>query len=150
MRAGTVDVPSIVGLGVACEWAMNHWEKETPRLEKMRDQVIERLLATGEVQLNGHPTERLPNNMSFTFKNMTVDKLLLKLPKVGFSSSSACTSGNTSTSHVLSAIGLSDQEARQTIRFGIGHGTTQDELEYVVERVIKAIEEAKSFHSETK
>ncbi len=147
MRAGTVDIPSVVGLGVACDWAKHNLETESQRLRELREEVLKQLLDTGEVTLNGHPEYRLPNNMSLTFKNITIDKLLLKLPKVGFSSSSACTSGNTSTSHVLKAIGLTDEEAKRTIRFGMGHGTTSEQMKYVTERVITAIEEAKSFLS---
>ena len=120
MRAGTSDIPSIVGLGVACQWARDNMNSEKDRLIKMRDSLINKFLETDLIQLNGHPQQRLPNNLSFTFKTVTMDKLLLKLPKVGFSSSSACSSGAASISHVLTAIGRTDQEARQTVRFGMG------------------------------
>ncbi len=146
-RAGTTDVPSIVALGVACQWARNNLQKEGERLTLLRDQVINKFLETDWVQLNGHRTKRLPNNMNFTFKSITMDKLLLKLPKVGFSSSSACSSGATTVSHVLKAIGRSDQEARQTVRFGMGHGTTPDDMEYVTKKVLEALEEAAHFTS---
>ena len=76
-----------------------------------------------------------------------MDKLLLKLPKVGFSSSSACSSGATDVSHVLQAIGRTEQEARQTVRFGMGYGTTSEEIQYVTEKVLEALEEAKNFQS---
>lgn len=145
MRAGTTDVPSIVGLGVACQWASENMVQENKRLREMRDSTIEVLLATDLVLLNGHPTERLPNNMNFTFKNITMDKLLIKLPKVGFSSSSACSSGATSVSHVLQAIGRSEQEARQTVRLGMGHGTTVEDMEFVAKNIIEVLKEAESF-----
>lgn len=147
MRAGTVDVSSIVGLGVACQWARENMDAENERLIKIRDEAIQKILATDLVKLNGHPEQRLPNNMNFTFTNVTVDKLLLKLPKVGFSSSSACSSGNTSVSHVLKAIGRTDQEARQSVRLGMGHGTTLEEVEFVGNKIIEVLNEAKDFQS---
>ncbi len=149
-RAGTMDVPSIVALGVACAWAQDNVAKEGERLTQLRDKVIRQFLATDQVRLNGHPDQRLPNNLNFTFKNMTIDKLLLKLPKVGFSSSSACTSGETTVSHVLQAIGRSDQEARQSVRFGMGYGTSEDDMEYVTNKVLEALEEAENFQSSGK
>ena len=147
MRAGTSDIPSIVGLGVACHWAKENRAKESERLIGLRTQVLDKLLPTGEVILNGHPTERLPNNINLTFKNLTMDKLLLKLPKVGFSSSSACSSGTANTSHVLEAIGRNEQEARQTVRFGMGFGTTPEDMEYVTDTLLKVLEEAKNFQN---
>lgn len=147
MRAGTTDVPSIVGLGVACKWAQENQEQENKRLVEMRDKALGELLQTDLVLLNGHPTERLPNNLNLTFKNITLDKLLLKLPKVGFSSSSACSSGATSVSHVLTSIGRSDQEARQTIRLGMGYGTTPEDMEFVVNKIINVLKEAENFQS---
>ncbi len=149
-RAGTMDVPSIVALGVACQWAQENLVKEGERLTALRDQVINKLLETDLVSLNGHPTRRLPHNMNFTFKNITMDKLLLKLPKVGFSSSSACSSGDTAVSHVLTALGRSDQEARQSVRFGMGHGTTAEDMEYVMNKVLEALNEAENFQSSAK
>jgi cysteine desulfurase len=150
LRAGTTDIPSIVGLGAACAWANENLEKESKRLRELRDLMINKFLETDLVVLNGHPTERLPNNMSFTFKNITMDKLLLKLPKVGFSSSSACTSGDPSVSHVLEALGRTEQEARQTVRFGMGYSTTAEDMEYVTDKVLEALSEAKNFSSASK
>ncbi len=150
MRAGTIDVSSIVGLGRACEWGAENWPSEHKRLSELRDFMVQELLATGLVKLNGHPTERLPNNMNFTFLNLTTDKLLLKLPKVAFSSSSACSSGAASISHVLKAIGLSDQAAKQSIRFGLGHGTTLEDIKWVTAEILHAVKNASDFHSPNK
>ena len=142
LRAGTLDVPSIVGLGTACAWALENMESEPQRLQELRDYVIEKLTSTGMVELNGHPTQRLPNNVSFTFKNLSVDKLLVKLPKVGFSSSSACTSGQVAESHVLKAIGKAPDEGRRTVRFGLGVDTTKEHMDYVADTLIAAMNEA--------
>lgn len=145
LRAGTTDVPSIVGLGAACEWANKNMEAERARYLKMAEFMLENLLPTGAVQLNGHSIDRLPNNLNFTFRDITMDKLLLKLPKVGFSGSSACSSGDASISHVLRAIGMTDQQARQSVRFGMGHGTTMAEMEYVLDKIMEILEESKTF-----
>lgn len=142
LRAGTTDVPSIVGLGAACAWAAANMETEKARYLEMAQLMIDGLVKTGAAQLNGHPSDRLPNNLNFTFRDITMDKLLLKLPKVGFSGSSACSSGAASLSHVLKAIGLSDQEARQTVRFGMGHGTTPADMQYVLEKIMEILKEA--------
>jgi len=150
MRAGTTDIPSIVGLGEACLWARENTESEVAKFNKFREKAAGKILETDLAILNGHPSERLPNNINLTFKNITMDKLLLKLPKVGFSSSSACSAGTTNISHVLKAIGRSDQESRQTVRFGMGFGTTSEDIEYVTEKVLEALMEAKTFQSELK
>lgn len=145
MRAGTVDVASIVALGKACDWAFNHQETESTRLQEMRDYMIEQLTATGLVKLNGHPTERLPNNINVTFQNLKLDQLLLCLPKVAFSSSSACSSGSGQVSHVLSALGLSEEEARRTVRFGLGQGTQWEEIQWVIAEILRTLEKAPDF-----
>ena len=147
MRAGTVNVPAAVGLGVASQWCQENMEAETQRLSSLRDFMIEKLISTGKVKLNGHPTERLSYNMNFTFADLTPDKLLLKLPNVGFSSGSACSSTKPEPSHVLKAIGHSDDEARRSLRFGIGHSTTKEEIELVTQQICSALEEAKNWLS---
>ncbi len=146
MRAGTMDVSSIVGLGQACEWALENWLSESVRLKELKTYMTKELLSTGLVKLNGHPDERLPNNMNFTFSSLTPDKLLLKMPKVAFSSSSACSSGTASVSHVLKAIGLNDQQARQTVRFGLGQGTSLDDIKWVTAEILHTLKSASDFH----
>lgn len=147
MRAGTSNIPSIVGMGAACQWCNENLENEMKRLQELRDFMIDQLLSTGKVKLNGHPTDRLPYNMNFTFNNLTIDQVILKLPKVGFSSSSACTSSSPQASHVLLAIGLSKEDTQKTMRFGIGHLTTKEELEQVIEKILKCLDERENFLS---
>lgn len=147
MRAGTSNIPSIVGLGAACKWCHDHLDEEQQRLKSMRDFMIEKLISTGQFKLNGHPTERLPYNINLTCKSLTLDKLMLKLPKVGFSSSSACSSDSLAASHVLLAIGLSKEEADRSFRFGIGHSTTQEELDQVIEKIMELLKESEDFLS---
>jgi len=149
-RAGTLDVPSIVGLGAACQWAIDNMNQEKVRLLEMRNFIMDQLVDGQSVQLNGHPTERLPHNVSLTFQEITMDKLLLKLPKVGFSGSSACSSGMATVSHVLKAIGRSDQQAQQTIRIGLGHNNKFADIQYVVGQIKKILLDIKNFPSSSK
>jgi cysteine desulfurase len=138
-RAGTIDVPSVVGLGAACQWAQTHMQQESLRLQNMRDFLISELVDGDQVRLNGHPSERLPNNISLTFRDLSLDQLLLKLPRVAFSSSSACSSGTASTSHVLRALGLTPAEAQKTLRFGLGRENQPEDVEFVVGQIKKIL-----------
>ena len=147
MRAGTSNIPSIVGLGVACQWCRENMDEEYERLKGLRDTMIKKLISTGRVKLNGHPTERLPYNVNFTFEGITLDQLMLKMPKVAFSSSSACSSDSGAPSHVLKAIGLTNEEAGRSVRFGIGHGTTNEEIQYIHDQILKLFSETESFLS---
>jgi len=128
MRAGTLNVPSIVGLGAACEWCGSHIEEESSRLMTMRDKMISALLENPRVKLNGHPLKRLPHNINITLQNLSMDRLLLGLPGVAFSASSACSSGTGTPSHVLSAIGLTPEDIRSTVRFGLSFETTEEQV----------------------
>jgi len=141
MRAGTLNVPAIVGLGTACSWCHEHLEPENQRLTGLRDQMIKDLLALEGVQLNGDPKTRLPHNINLTFKKVSMDRLLIGLPGVAFSGSSACSSGSGEPSHVLTAIGLSPADTRSTLRFGLGYSTTEEQVAEITNK-IKALHEA--------
>ncbi|MCB0379467.1 MAG: cysteine desulfurase [Bdellovibrionales bacterium] len=145
LRAGTINVPSVVGLGAACQWCNQHLDAEKARLSQLRDSMIERLLTTDQVLLNGHLQQRLPYNISLTFETTTMDKLLLKLNNIAFSSSSACASKKPEPSHVLMAIGRSPEQASRTLRFGLGHDTTTEEVEIVCSLLIELLAEADPF-----
>jgi cysteine desulfurase len=134
LRAGTLNVPGIVGMGSATALMKRELPTETPRLSELRDQFISEVeTRIGRVRLNGHPSERLCHNVSLTFDGLEGDSLIADLVKVvAVSTGSACATNTLSPSHVLKAIGLADGEAATTLRFGLGRGTTQDELERVV------------------
>ena len=139
LRPGTLNVAGIVGLGEASELAAKN--AECTRLFKLRDQIIKRVLeAVPEAQLNGHPTERLCNNISFSFKGLSSDIFTLGLSGLALSSGSACTSGSPEPSHVLKGIGHTDDLARATIRIGIGFNTTEEEVNTAIEKIIAMAE----------
>ncbi len=137
-RAGTENVPSIVGLGKAIELATENIEAHNAKLIHLRDRLIEKIEATiPYVRLNGPRTERLPNNVNFCFEFIEGESLLLSLDLVGImgSSGSACTSGTLDPSHVLLGIGLPHEIAHGSLRLSLGDFNTEEEVDYVVEKL---------------
>ena len=144
LRSGTMNVPGAVGLGEACEIALQNMPTDTPRITKMRDQMVNEITEALEgVFVNGHPTQRLPNNVSLSFENVAPDHLLLGLKDVACSSGSAC-SGTSGHSHVLQAIGRDPNVARSTLRLGLCHFTTQEEVDYVIQKIIEVVNKSRS------
>ncbi len=138
LRGGTQNVPGIVGLGEACELAQKEMSAETMRLTWLRDQMIEQILVKiPNSRLNGHPTERLANNISVSIPGAKLDDLLLKMKDIAFSSGSACSQG-TKFSHVLKAIGLLEDEDYATVRFGLGRSTNKSDIETAIARLVEA------------
>lgn len=142
-RAGTENVPGIVGYGVAAQRAAQTMKERTEKEIELRDYLIERV--TKEVpytRLNGHPTDRLPNNANFSFQFIEGESLLIMLDGKGIcgSSGSACTSGSLDPSHVLLAIGLPHEIAHGSLRLTLSEETTKEELDYVVDEVKKIVE----------
>ena len=134
LRAGTENVPGIVGLGKAIEIAGKEREKNAEKFLELRDLLIRRIQEhVSDVQLNGHPENRLPNNCHFSFSGIESEALLLRLDLAGISVSggSACTSGSMEPSHVLQAIGLKNEMLRSGIRLTLGRETTREEIETV-------------------
>jgi cysteine desulfurase len=128
LRPGTLNVPGIVGLGVACEILQAEMESEIEKLSHWQRQVLETVQTFPEVVVNGPLKNRLCNNVSFSVKNLFPDEILEGLDGFAFSSGSACTSANAKPSHVLKAIGREDQLARSTIRLGFGRFNTDAEI----------------------
>ncbi len=140
LRPGTLNVPAIVGLGVALEIACAEMPAETKRLRALRDRLQAGILDRVEdVKLNGHPTERLPNNLNLSFAYVEGEALLMALSEIAVSSGSACTSARREPSHVLKAMGLSDTEAQTSLRFGLGRWNTQEEVDFIIECVAAAV-----------
>jgi len=142
-RAGTENVAGIAGFARAVEMMLAERATLYARLTPLRERLIDRLLAIDGTVLNGHPTERLPNNVNVSFPGTEAEALLLALDLAGVSASSgsACTSGSIEPSHVLEAMGLDDARTRSAIRFTLGRETTLDEVEraaVIVEGVVKA------------
>lgn len=145
LRSGTLNVPAIVGFGEAARIAVQEMEEERSRTARLRDMLVSRLLASvEETWLNGHPMKRLPNNANITFKNADADKVMMEMKDVAVSSGSACSSAQPEPSHVLTAIGLSTEDAKCSIRFGLGRFTTEEEIEYTVTRVAEVIRKVRA------
>jgi cysteine desulfurase len=140
MRSGTLNVPGIVGLGAACEIAGMEMPEEARRLIQLRSQLqaglFERL---DEIYVNGHPTERLPGNLNVSFAYVEGESLLMGINDIAVSSGSACTSATLEPSYVIRALGIDDELAHSSIRFGLGRFNTLEEVDYVTDRVSKEV-----------
>ena len=140
MRSGTLNVPGIVGLGAACELAGKEMPEESQRLIQLRSQLqaglFERL---DEIYVNGHPTERLPGNLNVSFAYVEGESLLMGINDIAVSSGSACTSATLEPSYVIRALGIDDELAHSSIRFGLGRFNTLEEVDYVTDRVSKEV-----------
>ena len=139
MRSGTLNVPGIVGFGKACELCGQELESEAARLIALRTRLYEGLTTRlEEVHLNGHPTRRLPGNLNLSFAYVEGESFLMGLnQEVALSSGSACTSATLEPSHVLKALGIGEELAHASIRFGLGRFNTEEEVDYVIERVVE-------------
>ena len=137
-RAGTENVPGIIGIGTATARAIRTMEERTAKETELRDYLISRVMnEVPHVKLNGHPTKRLPNNANFSFRFIEGESLLIMLDMKGIcgSSGSACTSGSLDPSHVLLAIGLPHEIAHGSLRLTLSEETTKDDIDYVVESI---------------
>lgn len=137
-RAGTENVPAIVGLGKAIQLSMDTLQTRTQQESELRDYYIQRVLAEiPNTRLNGHPTKRLANNMNISFRFIEGEALLIRLDMEGIcgSSGSACTSGSLDPSHVLLAIGLPHEIAHGSLRLTLGADNTKEEIDYVIEKL---------------
>ena len=140
MRSGTLNVAGIVGLGRACELAAADMEAEQSRILRLRERLREGICAQlDDVFVNGHPTERLCGNLNLSFAFVEGESLLLGLKDVAVSSGSACTSATLEPSYVLKALGVADELAHNSIRFGLGRFNTAEEVEYVIELVVHEV-----------
>jgi cysteine desulfurase len=141
LRSGTVPVPSVVGFGLACDLAGQEMADEATRLTRLRERLrvglMERL---DEVSVNGHPTERLPGNLNLSYAYVEGEALMMGCRDVAISSGSACTSASIEPSYVLRALGVSDELAHSSIRFGLGRFNTEEEVDYVIDDVAATVE----------
>ncbi len=140
MRSGTLNVPGIVGLGKACEIAQNEMAEEAVRLSALRDRLKTKLEAELDyVHVNGSMEHRLPGNLNMSFVYVEGESLLMGINDVAVSSGSACTSATLEPSYVLKALGLGDDVAHSSIRFGLGRFNTEAEVDYVAAKVIQVV-----------
>jgi len=140
MRSGTLNVPGIVGFGKACEICMNEMESEAKRLSTLRDKLETELVKIEEAYINGSTQHRLPHVTNISFKYVEGEGLLMGFNKdIAVSSGSACTSASLEPSYVLKALGLGDDLAHSSLRFGLGRFTTEDQIDYTIEAVTKTV-----------
>jgi cysteine desulfurase len=146
MRSGTLAVPLIVGFGKAAELAKEEMGAEAIRLGALRDRLYRGLSKLPETYVNGtmEPGRRLPGNLNISFAFVEGESLLMALKDVAVSSGSACTSASLEPSYVLRALGTGDELAHSSIRFGIGRFNTEEEVDYVIDLVVKSVEKLRS------
>lgn len=147
VRSGTLDTPATAGFAVALEYSIQHQKDESERLTELRDSLIEGVLAAAPgAQLSGDPVGRLPNNAHLSFSGCEGDSLLLLLDARGIevSTGSACNAGVAEPSHVLLAMGYDDQRARGSLRFTLGHTSTREDIDAVLDNIGPVVERAKS------
>ncbi len=140
MRSGTLNVTGIVGLGKACEICQNEMAAESAKLKKMRERLTESIMSRlDETFINGSMEHRLPHNLNISFAYVEGESLLMGINDIAVSSGSACTSATLEPSYVLKALGVGDDLAHTSIRFGIGRFNTEEEVDYVAARVIEVV-----------
>lgn len=140
MRSGTLNVPGIVGFGKACELCRMDMEEDTKRISKLRDHLETELLKLEEAYVNGSREHRLPHVTNISFKYVEGEGLLMGFNKnIALSSGSACTSASLEPSYVLKALGLGDDLAHSSLRFGLGRFTTKEQIEYTIKAISETV-----------
>jgi len=140
LRPGTLPVPLIVGFGEACRLARKEMSADAERMARLRDRLHDGLTRNLEqTQLNGHPTDRLPNNLNLSFAGVRGEALLMALRRIAVSSGSACTSASVEPSYVLRALGVPDELAHASLRFGLSRFTTEEEIDAAIEETTQAV-----------
>ncbi|MEO6406300.1 MAG: IscS subfamily cysteine desulfurase [Ferruginibacter sp.] len=140
MRSGTLNVPGIVGFGKACELCMLDMEADTKRIIKLRDKLETSLLLLEEAYVNGSTEHRLPHVANISFKHVEGEGLLMGFNKnIALSSGSACTSASLEPSYVLKALGLGDDLAHSSLRFGLGRFTTEEQIDYTIKAISETV-----------
>ena len=140
MRSGTLNVPGIVGFGKACELCLLDMEEDTRRISKLRDKLETQLMKLEEAYINGSTEHRLPHVTNISFKHVEGEGLLMGFNKnIALSSGSACTSASLEPSYVLKALGLGDDLAHSSLRFGLGRFTTEEQIDYTVKAISETV-----------
>jgi len=140
MRSGTLNVPGIVGFGEACAICGREMADEAVRLRALRDRLLAQLESSlDRVYVNGSLEHRLAGNLNMSFAQVDGESVLMSLPDVALSTGSACTSATVEPSHVLRALGVSEELAHSSLRFGLGRFNTEQEVDYVAHRVIESV-----------
>jgi len=140
LRAGTLNVPGIVGFGTACEIAHNLLETESNRILQLKNRLYSGIISGVKgVKVNGDMSKRIPGNLNISIPGIDADSLMMAMKDIAVSTGSACSSESVEPSHVLSAIGLDKKLMRSTIRFGIGRFNTEEEIDFVINKVTEKV-----------
>jgi cysteine desulfurase len=140
LRSGTLNVPAIVGFAKALELSYQSMKEESKRLSGLRDKMQQTFFKDlNEIYLNGHPTSRLPNNLNLSFMYVEGSALMMSIKDIAISSGSACSTAQPQPSHVLKALGISEERRHSAIRFGLGRFNTEEEVDYVIDRVLENV-----------
>jgi cysteine desulfurase len=140
MRSGTLNVPGIVGFGKASELALARMESDTAHVRRLRDKLWDGIRSQlDEVYLNGHPTERLVGNLNVSFAYVEGESLMMGMKELAVSSGSACTSASLEPSYVLKSLGVGEDLAHTSIRFGLGRFTTEEEIDFAIKKVVSTV-----------
>lgn len=154
LRSGTLNVPGIVGLATALDICMKSMSEESERVRRLRNRLEEKIFSSlDDVHLNGHPTQRLPNNLNVSFPGVEDNALMMSMKDVAVSSGSACSSAEPEPSHVLKALRIGKERETSAIRFGLGRWTTEEEVDFVAHRVIETVKNLRALsgvHKHTK
>lgn len=147
IKPGTLNVPAIVGFGKAIEICEDELEQDFSHTLNLRDRFQKKLISNLDgIVINGSMKSRLPNNLNFFVEGVRADKLMLELRDLAFSNSSACASGSSKPSGILKAIGLTDEQALSSVRFGFGRFNTINEIDYASAKIIEAINKLRTFN----
>jgi cysteine desulfurase len=145
LRSGTLNVPGIVGFGKAAEIINKILSSENERIEKLRNELYQGIVShLSGIKLNGSLTDRLANNLNICIDGIKSESFILEMKDIAFSSRAACTSASLKPSHVLTAIGCTNEEAKNSIRFGIGRFNAEEEIAYTIKRVVETVEKLRS------
>lgn len=145
-RSGTLNVPSIVGFAKACEIAKQEMFSEAAKMVSLRERLRDGMIRSLDgVSVNGHPVNRLPSNLNLSFAGVEADALIMAInEEIAVSTGSACSSASTGPSHVLKALGLTQERIQGSIRFGLGRFNTEEEVDYVTKRVVEVVKRLRS------
>ena len=150
IKPGTLNVPAIVGFGKAIEICEDELMKDSLHTLELRDRFYKNIVSNlDNVTVNGTMQERLPNNLNFFIEGIRADRLMLELRDLAFSNSSACSSDSNKPSKILKAIGLTDEQAMCSVRFGFGRFNTKEEIDYASNKVIEAVNKLRTFNNKT-
>ncbi|MEL7089053.1 MAG: aminotransferase class V-fold PLP-dependent enzyme, partial [Planctomycetota bacterium] len=141
MRSGTLNVPGIVGVGAAAELCEKEMSDDAIRLGTLKKKLEDGITSKLDMAvINGHPTKRLPHTTNISFPYVEGESLMMAIKEIAVSSGSACTSASLEPSYVLKALGLGDELAHSSIRFGLGRITTEAEIDYVIDKVVHNVQ----------